>query len=141
MNRQATIFSIPMVLLFAVCATGCGRVNRQITITSEPEGAIVTLSDKEVGRTPVTIDYAWHGEYDVILRFPEKGYETLNTSAVIDRRWYDYPPLDLLVYLTPGVWEDHRYLHYKLRKLVPIDRDVLIKRAEELKRRNELKVR
>ncbi len=138
MNRHATTL---IVLLAAVFAAGCGRIERQITITSEPEGAIVILSDKEVGRTPVTIDYTWHGEYDVILRYPEKGYETLNTTANIDRKWYDYPPIDLAIYILPGVHEDHRYLHYKLKKLKPIDKAALIKRAKEMKRRNELKVR
>lgn len=121
-------------LLAATCLSGC--IERKLTITSEPAGALVIISDKEIGRTPVTTTWTWHGEYDIILRYPEKGYETLNESAKLSMRWYEIPPIDLLSYMAPWTYKDHRYLHYNLQKLELPSDDELIRRAKEMERRN-----
>jgi len=123
-----------VLLLCASLVGGC--VEQKLTVTSEPEGALVIISDKEVGRTPLTVDFTWYGDHDIIIRYPEKGYETITTHANIAARWWGYPPLDLLADLAPWTYRDHRYLHYRLKKLdIPPD-DVLIKRADRMAERN-----
>lgn len=54
-----------MVLGCMVAGFGC--VERTITITSEPSGALVHLNDEEVGRTPLTVPFTFYGVYDVRL--------------------------------------------------------------------------
>jgi len=58
-------------LLLVAAAAGVfalvGCVERTITITSEPSGALVHLNDEEIGRTPVTVPFRFYGVYDVRL--------------------------------------------------------------------------
>ena len=68
----------PIILITAltiISLNGC--VERFITVTSKPAGAIVWLNDEEVGVTPVTVPFTWYGEYGVVLR--KEGYQTLKT--------------------------------------------------------------
>jgi len=124
-----------LLLLFCVAiVSGC--LEQTLTVTSEPEGALVVISDKEVGRTPLTIDFTWYGDYEVIIRYPEKGYDTITTNANISPKWYTHVPLDLFADMMPWTIHDKRYLHYKLKKLKLPDDKTLIKRAEQMSERN-----
>ena len=124
-----------LLLLFCIAiVSGC--LEQSLTVTTEPEGALVVISDKEVGRTPLTTDFTWYGDYEVIIRYPEKGYETITTNANISPKWYGYPPLDLFADLAPWKVRDKRYLHYKLKKLKLPNDETLIKRAEQMADRN-----
>lgn len=121
-----------MPIAWLAAAALCGCVEREITITSEPEGALVLLSDREVGRTPVTVPFTWYGDYDVIVR--HEGYQTLKTHAEIAPPWYEVPPLDLFSHMAPWTYRDRRYLTYKLEKLALPDDGTLIKQAEEMRK-------
>jgi hypothetical protein len=115
---------------FVVVAAGCMR--RTITITTDPQGASVVLNDEQVGTSPVTVPFTWYGDYDVIIR--KEGYETLSTHAVIERPWYQYPPIDLVAEaFIPTTIEDRHALHYDLAPSEPIDRAALLDRAEEMR--------
>jgi hypothetical protein len=109
-----------------------GCVERKMTITSEPAGALVRVSDVEVGRTPITVDFTWYGDYEIILR--QEGYKTLITHATITPPWYEIPGIDLLSETAPWTYHDQRYLHFKLETLAPPTDEELIKRADELKK-------
>ncbi len=121
----------PMVVacLGAVALAGC--VEREMTITSEPAGALVFVSDREVGRTPVTVPFTWYGDYDVLLR--RDGHETLKTHAEINPPWYEVPPLDLLSHMAPWTYHDRRFLHYDLEPLAEPSDEELIRRADEMR--------
>jgi hypothetical protein len=97
-----------MLTLFT---TGCG-VERTLTITSDPPGAMVTLNDQEIGRTPVTRDFIWYGTYDVELRLD--GYKTLKTIGKVWAPWWQVPPIDLAADVAPYESHDHHDLHYTL---------------------------
>lgn len=124
------------LLLLCGAALSGGCLDQKLTVTSEPEGALVIISDKEVGRTPVTTDFTWYGDYEIIIRYPEEGYETINTHADISPKWWGYPPLDLFASIAPWTVHDKRYLHYKLKKLELPNDETLIKRAEQMGQRN-----
>jgi hypothetical protein len=111
--------------------TGCGDPAREITITSDPPGALVIVSDIEKGRTPVTFPFTWYGDYDIIVRMD--GYETLKTHRNIIPRWCDVPPIDLFGRLLPA---DKRFLHFELTERKEPSVEELIQRAEHLKQRN-----
>ena len=124
--------SVIIVLAAAVWLGGC--VERELRLTSEPDGVLVFISDVEVGRTPVTVPFTWYGDYDIILR--REGYETLNTHANLSPPIYEIPPFDLLSAVAPWTYHDRRYLHYKLSKLVLPSDDELVKRAQMMRQRN-----
>ena len=83
---------IGIVLAALVALSGC--VRRTITITTEPEGTLVWLNDREVGRTPVEVDFKYYGTYDV--RLEHRGYEPMMTSGRADPPWWDHVGLDLI---------------------------------------------
>ena len=123
------------MMLLAVSLVGAaavgGCVEREMTITSKPPGALVFISDKEIGRTPVTQPFLWYGQYDIILRL--KGYQTLNEPREITPPWYETIPLDLLSAMAPWTYHDRRYLHFTLSKYEPPDEADLIRRADQLR--------
>ncbi len=125
-----------------MCRTGCaavlialglvagGCVRRTVTITTEPPGALLWLNDREVGRTPVEVDFEHYGTYDVRLERP--GYEPMMTSGRADAPWWDTVGLDFLAELTPGTLTSHVEWHYVMEPLDE-DREALIDRATELR--------
>lgn len=119
---------LPLLLL------GC--VERTMTITSQPTGALVYLNGEEVGRTPLTRDFLWYGNYDVQVR--HDGHETLDTTEWVVAPWWQWPPFDLVAEILPLRLTDHRNLHYELAETSPtdVDPDQLLDRATTL--RNQL---
>ena len=128
-----------MGIVMAAGALVCGCVEREITFTSEPEGALVIVSDKEIGRTPVTLSFTWYGDYDIIYRL--QGYQTIKTYAKINPPWYEYPPFDLLSHMAPWTYYDRRHLHHRMAKLKDPSDEELIRRAVILERRNRESMR
>ena len=117
------------LILVAVALGGC--VEREMTLTSSPPGALVTISQKEIGRTPVTQEFLWYGDYEIILS--AKGCQTLHTHRDIDAPWYETMPLDLFSAIAPWTYHDRRYLHFELAPRTEIDEADLIRRADELR--------
>lgn len=124
--------SICLVLASASCGL-LGCVERKLTVTSEPEGAIVYLNDQEIGRTPVTRDFTWYGNYDVRLR--REGYETLRTTEFVVAPWWQWVPFDLLAEVSPFRWQDHERMSFTMRPASeqPISADVMLDRAGEMR--------
>lgn len=125
---------IRLGIVMAAGCLACGCVEREFTFTSEPKGALVHVSDKEIGRTPVTMPFTWYGDYEIILRL--KGYRTIKTHAKINPPWYEYPPIDLFSQMAPWTYHDRRHLHYEMTKLTAATDEELIERAEILEKRN-----
>ena len=121
-----------MVAIVLCCAAMTGCVRRTITITSEPSGALVWLNSREIGRTPVTVDFLYYGVYDVQL--VAEGYEPLLTTGTADAPWWDNVPLDIFAEITPGEKESHIEWHYVMtpRNDDPV---ALLERAKELRSR------
>jgi len=120
---------IGIVLAALVALNGC--VRRTITITTEPEGTLVWLNDREVGRTPVEVDFKYYGTYDV--RLEHRGYEPMMTSGRADPPWWDHIGLDLIAELTLVDIESRIEWHYVLEPLDD-DHEALVNRARELRK-------
>jgi hypothetical protein len=119
------ISAMAFVLVF-----GC--VERTITFTSQPKGALVYLNDKEIGRTPVSVPFEWYGDYDIILR--KDGCEPLKTHCKIKPPWYQYIPIDFFAgVLWPGTIRDDRILDYELMTMKPTNQTELSQRAIEMR--------
>ena len=109
-------------------ATLVGCVRRTVTITPTPPGARVFLHDQELGRSEVTTDFLWYGDYGVTLR--KKGYETLKTHWEIRPPWYQYMPIDFLSeVLWPGHIHDARSAHFELQPRELPSSEELVERA------------
>ena len=119
-------------MALAAAALG-GCVEREMKITTEPAGALVYVSDREVGRTPLSLPFTLYGDYDVLIRMD--GYKTLQADADISPPWYEVPPLDLLSHMAPWTYHDQRFLHYKLEKQEELTDEQLMKQAEDMRRR------
>ena len=128
MNRiQLSIISV----LLLICLTGC--VERELTINTEPQGALVRLNDEEIGFSPVTVSFNWYGDYRV--RITKEGYNTLKTHRNLERPLHDWPPFDFFVQcLYPGRITDSYEWTFSLKEQSFPPREKLLKDAVEFKK-------
>lgn len=112
----------------AMLLTGC--VERTISITSEPAGALVFLNDEEVGRTPLTVPFTFYGTYDV--RLEKEGYQALWTKQKANGPWWEAPGPDLFAEAIPGARSELKW-NYQLVKLPEDDRESLLQRAQQMR--------
>jgi hypothetical protein len=117
-------------LIGTILVGGC--VERQLTINTKPQGALVTLNDEEIGTSPVTVSFEWYGDYDV--RVSKEGYETLKTHRKLEGPWYDKFPYDFFAMLNPKRTVDAYEWTFELGPKKEISRDELIQNAQELKK-------
>ncbi len=108
--------SLLLALVLLSVAVGC--VQRTITVTSQPSGALVYLNDEEVGRTPVTVPFRYYGTYDV--RLEAEGHEPLWTEAKAAAPWWEYPGPDLVAEAVPGGKSKIAW-HFDLRPQTPAE--------------------
>jgi hypothetical protein len=111
-----------------------GCVEREMTLTTNPPGALVYVSEKEIGRTPVTLPFLWYGDYEIVIR--RDGFQTLYTHADLCPPIYETFPLDLLSTIVPWTFHDRRYLHFTLAPSQMATDEELIRRAASLRRVN-----
>ncbi len=101
-------------LVLAALSGGC--LERRVSITTEPPGALVYANDVELGRTPLEADFTYYGTYDV--RVELEGYEPLRTKARADVPIYEIPPLDLIAMAMPFEIETNVKWHFVLQPSV-----------------------
>jgi PEGA domain len=119
-------------LVAGLICVGCAKVQRTMSIDSDPEGALVYMNDQEIGRTPVTRDFIWYGWYDITLR--KDGYKTLTTRAQVIAPAWQWPPFDLVAEFSPARLKDIHRLSFKLEP--PGEQpttDEMLGRAEQLR--------
>lgn len=123
---------LAVAVVLALCASGC--VRRTLTIRTTPPQALVFLNDQEMGRSPVTTDFLWYGDYDVIIR--KEGYTTLKTHWQIDAPWYQRIPMDLFAeVLYPGWIHDVHERRFELEPATTPTQEELLRRAAETRER------
>ena len=119
-----------LLVLAAVLLTGC--VERQLTIKTEPDDALVVLNDEQIGTSPVTVSFNWYGDYGV--RISKEGYETLNTHRQLKAPWYDHFPFDFFAQiLNPSRVVDAYEWTFTLSPKEYPTREALIEQAETLR--------
>ncbi|MGD9790148.1 MAG: PEGA domain-containing protein [Phycisphaerales bacterium] len=89
-----------------------GCLRRHVSITSEPSGALVSVNDVEVGRTPCEAEFSYYGVYDVRLEMD--GYEVKRTPARASAPIYEYPPLDAIAGVSPIAIDTEVRWHFVL---------------------------
>ena len=122
---------ITVCLIVSLLLSGC--VERNLTINTEPQGALVILNDEEIGTSPVTVSFEWYGDYWV--RISKEGYESLNTHRPLKRPWYDYFPFDFFAQIiNPNRIVDSYEWTFPLEPKKQISREELIQAAEKLEK-------
>lgn len=120
------------LILLAAIGTSVGCVERELTLKTEPAGAVAYVSGVEVGRTPVTIEFTWYGDYDVVFR--KEGYDTLKTNVKLDPPWYEWPVIDLFSQIAPWTYHDRREPPaFALQAQVVPEDETLIRRAKDMR--------
>lgn len=97
--------SIRVRAALAGCAMvlGCGGcLERSITITSQPAGARVWLNEVEIGRTPVTTRFKFHGDYDI--RLDKQGFEPVHAVRTAKAPLHETPGIDLVASALPWTY-------------------------------------
>jgi hypothetical protein len=121
---------IKRIFISAIATIPLGCVQREMVVISDPPGAVVSLNDREMGRTPFRKTFLWYGNYDVVLR--KDGYQTLKTTAEITAPFWQFVPFDLITDFLP--LRDEQTIRFKLKPDVPTDSVVLLRRGQEMQR-------
>ena len=122
----------PLVVGLTIIVIASGCVERQLTINTKPQGALVTLNDEEIGISPVTVSFNWYGAYDV--RISKEGFETLKTHRRLKGPWYDNFPFDFFANcLYPKRIFDSYEWTFELKEKQEPERQKLIENARQLK--------
>lgn len=119
------------VLLCAVLLLLSGCVERELTIKTFPDGAMVELNDEQIGYSPVTVPFNWYGTYRV--RIEKEGYQTLSTAKELDRPAKDYFPFDLFREIFTADTIDSYEWSFDLEPYKNPNRSELLQRAETTK--------
>ena len=116
-------------------AVWSGCVRRTMSFNTDPQGAIVHLNDTEIGRTPVTADFTWYGDYDIVYR--KEGYATLATHHRVRPPWYQVWPLDFVseVLIPWEIHDQHQVPPAVLEPEPEPDAEGLVGRADEMRDR------
>jgi hypothetical protein len=125
-----------LLVLFVplLVAGGCVGVRRQLTVNSQPPGALVYMNGDEIGRTPLTYDFTYYGTMDLRLR--KQGYETLEDKPKVWAPWWQIPPIDLIAEAFSAT--DRHTLSYELTpKRQDAPPEELVRRGEELREQLE----
>jgi len=131
MKKQNSSAVIIVILIALTTLAGC--VERELTINTKPQGAVVALNDEEIGESPVTVNFNWYGDYYV--RISKEGYETLNTHRDLKGPWYDHFLFDFFAQIVnPNRIVDSYEWTFEISPKQQIGRDELIQNARELKK-------
>lgn len=121
-----------VVVSLASMSLSLGCVRRTMKITTEPPNALVYLNDQEVGRSAVSVDFLWYGDYDVVVR--KEGFETLKTHWEVKAPWYQLIPFDFFAeVLWPGSIHDVQTNHFELEPQTLPTPEELTERATEMR--------
>lgn len=133
-SQNGRLLVVWIAMSAAVLAADAGCVRRTVTINTNPQGATVLLNDQQVGTSPVSTDFTWYGDYDVVLR--KEGYETLKTNKRLKTPWYELPGLDFISeVLMPFTIHDKHEMSFAMASQTKTDRQTLLKNASEFRER------
>lgn len=125
---------ILLAFLASTCVATSGCVRRTLRISSTPPGALVWVNHREVGRTPLEIDFTYYGNYDVQLSHDD--HEPVLTEAGAHPPAWDMIGPDLLFEVAPFQFQSVVEWHFDLEPRSD-DMGALVDRARDLRSRTE----
>lgn len=128
MAQRYLLARLALCLVASLLLGGC--VERKLTINTEPQGALVTLNDEEIGVSPTTVNFQWYGDYNV--RISKEDYETLNTHRRLKSPLHDEFPFDFFAQIVnPNRIVDSYEWTFELSPKRQVSREELIRNAQE----------
>jgi hypothetical protein len=110
--------------------TGC--VSRRMTVQSNPPGALLLVEGREIGYTPVSLDFTYYGTREFTLI--KDGYETLTVQQPVRAPWYQWPGVEFVAdNFTPGHITDRHGFAYQMQPQQTVPNDELLRRGEMLR--------
>lgn len=130
MRRRVNV-QLLLVLSVSTCLlSGC--VRRTVKINTDPQGALLWLNDREIGRSPASMDFTWYGDYSLVAR--KDGFETLDTHFRVKRPWYQAPGIDFFAeVLYPKKLHDVHERSFTLTPATQPTDEELMDRSEEFR--------
>lgn len=87
------------------------------------------MNQQEIGRTPLSREFLWYGNYDLVLR--KDGYQTLKTQAGVMPPLWQIIPLDLITEMLPLT--DEHVLAFNLKPAAPPDSQAVLARGQRMR--------
>lgn len=141
---------ILLTAALAALLTLSGCVERALVITSEPNGAQVTVNQQWKGTTPYVLPFKHYGVYDIWIEHPgveENGrmvkFYPLHVGEPVRAPGYQVAGADFVSeVLLPTTLRDQHTLHYILERVEEADdvEDVLA-RASQLREASQVRTR
>lgn len=111
---------------------GSGCVSRRMMVYSDPPGALVLLEGKEVGYTPVAVDFLYYGTREVTLI--KDGYETKTVMQKVSPPWYQWPVIEFFAdNLAFHTITDRQAFNFALEPRRVMSNEDILNRAESLR--------
>lgn len=104
-----------------------------MTLLSNPPGATAYLDNKEVGRTPCSVNFDFYGKRE--FRLVKEGYETKTVILPVRAPWYQWIGIDFVAeVLLPGKLTDHKFYEFDMQPDRIVPSQELVDRGEDLRR-------
>jgi hypothetical protein len=128
-----------MLMLLVLLGSQTGCVVRQMTIRSEPPGAMVVVNRREVGVTPVVVPsdlFVYHGDYEIFLI--KDGFEPLLIKQPVPAPWYELFPFDFFSEnLIPWRINDRHEFVYQLTPKRNVAPEQVLEQGNSMRQRGQ----
>lgn len=115
-----------------VVGLGSGCVSRRMMVYSDPPGALVLLEGKEIGYTPVAVDFLYYGTREFTLI--KDGYETKTVMQKVPAPWYQWPVIEFFAdNFALHTISDRRAFTYTLEPRRILSNEEILHRGEQLR--------
>lgn len=115
-----------------VVGLGSGCVSRRMMVYSDPPGALVLLEGKEIGYTPVAVDFLYYGTREFTLI--KDGYETKTVLQKVPAPWYQWPVIEFFAdNLAFHKISDRHAFTYTLEPRRILSNEEILHRGEQLR--------
>jgi len=101
-------------------------------VYSDPPGALVVLEGREIGYTPVAVDFLYYGTREFTLI--KDGYETRTVLQKVPPPWYQLPVIEFFAdnFAFHTITDRHAFTYTLEPRRIMLNEDVL-NRAEQLR--------
>jgi hypothetical protein len=129
-EKTGSAICLAAALLAAGFGSGC--VTRRMMVYSDPPGALVLLEGKEIGYTPVAVDFLYYGTREFTLI--KDGYETKTVLQKVPPPWYQWPAIEFFAdNLAFHTLTDRQAFHYTLEPRRMMSNEDILNRGESLR--------
>ena len=117
-----------LLLLLLIITSSCTQ--RKFTIHTNPESVLCEVNGREIGISPVTVNYVDNGYFRIRLSKP--GCESYEGQFKLKKRWFNQFTLDFVGEIIPYHWVDNQSLEFTLVPALNITHEEFKKQMDVL---------